>query len=252
MNTTNQSVLIVDDEPPARARMQRLVESLPGWAVAGVCGTGDQAIELVEELNPAVVLLDIRMPGMSGVEVARRIAGNPAPPPVIFVTAYDEYAVQAFDAQAVGYLLKPVRKEKLERALQQARRLIPAEGTQLAPAKPGAASRDTIAVMVGAELRMVPLQDVRFFRADQKYVTLYHAAGESVIDESLKRLAKELSPNFFRINRGILVALSAIEALERDEQGRPLVRLRETGEMLPVSRRRSADLRRALLARESI
>ena len=145
-----------------------------------------------------------------------------------------------------------MRKEKLEHALQQARRLIPAEGTQLAPANPGAASRDTIAVMVGAELRMVPLQDVRFFRADQKYVTLYHAAGESVIDESLKRLAEELSPNFFRINRGILVALSAIEALERDEQGRPLVRVRETGEMLPVSRRRLADLRRALLARESI
>ena len=123
MNTTNPDVLIVDDELLARDRLQRLVEALPGWDVAGVCGSGDQALKLVGELNPSVVLLDIRMPGMSGVEVARRMASYPSPPAIVFVTAYDEYAIEAFDAQAVGYLLKPVRREKLERALQQAGRL---------------------------------------------------------------------------------------------------------------------------------
>ena len=250
MNTTNPDVLIVDDEPPARDRLQRLVEELPGWDIAGVCGSGDQALKLVGDLNPSVVLLDIRMPGMSGVEVARHMASYPSPPAIVFVTAYDEYAIEAFDAQAVGYLLKPVRREKLERALQQAGRLGASQLGEVASADTGAARRETIAVRCRGELRLIPLKDVRFFRADQKYVTVYHAAGENLIDESLKLLAEEFEPDFVRINRGILVAVGAIEALERDAEGRHLVRLRETEDTLPVSRRRLAALKRAMLARK--
>ena len=250
MNTTNPDVLIVDDETPARERLQRLVEELPGWDVAGVCGSGDQALKLVGELNPSVLLLDIRMPGMSGVEVARHMASYPSPPAIVFVTAYDEYAIEAFDAQAVGYLLKPVRREKLERALQQAERLGASQLGEVASAGTGVARREHIAVRFRDELRLIPLKDVRFFRADQKYVTVYHAAGENFIDESLKLLAEEFEPDFVLINRGILVAVGAIEALERDVEGKYLVRLRESEDTLPVSRRRLAALKRAMLARK--
>jgi two-component system response regulator AlgR len=250
MNTSNQSVLIVDDEPLARDRLQRLVEELPGWGVAGVCGSGDQAIQLVGTLNPAVVLLDIRMPGMSGVEVARHLASSASPPAIVFVTAYDEYAIEAFDAQAVGYLLKPVRREKLERALQQAARLGASQLGEVAAADTRVARRENIAVRVRDELRLIPLQDVRFFRADQKYVTVYHAAGENLIDDSMKLLAEEFELDFVRINRGILAAVGAIEALERDGEGGYVVRLRGTADTLPVSRRRLAALKRAMLARK--
>jgi two-component system response regulator AlgR len=112
--------LIVDDEPPARARLRRLVEELPGAAVAGEAANGREALELCARLEPDVVLLDVRMPGMDGIEVARHLAALEDPPAVIFTTAYDEYAVEAFEAQAVGYLLKPVRREKLESALHRA------------------------------------------------------------------------------------------------------------------------------------
>ncbi len=249
MSTQTLDVLIVDDEPPARDRLQRLVSDLPDWDVAGECGSGDQAIELVEKLNPSVVLLDIRMPGMTGIEAARHMATLPSPPAVIFVTAYDEYAIEAFDAQAVGYLLKPVRRDKLERALQQAGRLSVAQLGGVASADDGAARRENIAVRVRDELRLIPVKNIRFFRADQKYVTVNHTEGENLIDESLKVLAEEFEPDFVRINRGILVAVGAIEALERDEEGKYLVRLRETDDTLPVSRRRLAALKRAMLDR---
>jgi two-component system response regulator AlgR len=241
-------VLIVDDEPLARDRLQRLVEALPGWDVTGVCASGDQALELVNALNPAVVLLDIRMPGMSGVDVARHLASYPSPPAIVFVTAYDEYAIEAFDAQAVGYLLKPVRSEKLERALQQARRLGASQLSEVASADSPVERREYIATRIRDELRLIPLKDVQYFRADQKYVTVYHAAGENLIDESMKLLAEEFEPDFVRINRGILAAVAAIEALERDGEGKYLVRLRGTADTLPVSRRRLAALKRAMLA----
>ena len=112
MTAANLSVLIVDDEQPARERLQRLVGEVPGFSVAGSCTNGVEALKLVGELKPAVVLLDIRMPGMTGLEVARHLGALEEPPAVVFATAYDEYALQAFDSQAVGYLLKPVRREK--------------------------------------------------------------------------------------------------------------------------------------------
>ena len=117
------SVLIVDDELPARERLQRLVEELPGCDVAGVCSNGADALALAGKLKPAVVLLDIRMPGMTGIEVARHLGAFEHPPAIVFTTAYDEYALQAFESQAVGYLLKPVRSERLGQALRQASRL---------------------------------------------------------------------------------------------------------------------------------
>lgn len=249
MITKNLEVLIVDDEQPAQDRLQRLIIDLPDWDVGGVCGSGEQAIELVKQLNPAVVLLDIRMPGMTGIEAARHMAALPSPPAVIFVTAYDEYAIEAFDAQAVGYLLKPVRRDKLERALQHADRLTSAKLGEIATAGRDLLVRQNIAVRVGDELRLIPVNGIRFFRADQKYVTVSHVGGENLIDESLKLLADEFERGFVRIHRAFLVAVDAIAAIERDERGRHMVRLYDYVDTLPVSRRRLAALKQALEAR---
>jgi len=243
------TVLIVDDEPPARERLERLVGELREWQVAGLCATGRDAIGMVNRLSPSVVLLDIRMPGMSGVETARHLATLPAPPAVVFTTAYDEYAMEAFDAQAVGYLLKPVRKERLEQALTHAARLSASQLREVSRAEQHAAQRQHIAARVREELRLIPVKDILYFRADQKYVTVRHTNGENLIDESLKLLAEEFSPEFLRIHRSLLVAVAHIEVLEKDSEGGHCARIRDHAARLPVSRRQLSELKRSLSAR---
>ena len=159
------SVLIVDDELPARERLQRLVGEIAGWNVAGSCATGVEALQLAPRLKPAVVLLDIRMPGLTGIEVARHLGTLEEPPAVVFTTAYDEYALQAFESQAVGYLLKPVRRERLEQALKHASRLSPLKLKQLATPEQPLAARQHVAVRVRDELKLIPIKDIRY---DQK------------------------------------------------------------------------------------
>ncbi len=249
MNDATRSVLIVDDEPPARERLERLVGELPGWAVAATCATGIEALSLAGRLNPAVVLLDIRMPGMTGIEVARHLGALERPPAVVFTTAYDEYALQAFDSQAVGYLLKPVRRERLEQALQHAARLAAPQLRGLAaPATLAApfAARQHVAVRVRDELKLIPVKEIRFFRAEQKYVTVRHGRGEDLIDESLRALEEEFARDFVRAHRSLLVAVAHVEALERTVDGYAL-RLRGEAQTLPVSRRQVADLRKRLV-----
>jgi two-component system response regulator AlgR len=246
MNAAPLSVLIVDDELPARERLQRLVAELPGCAVAGVCSNGADAVPLVGKLKPAVVLLDIRMPGMTGIEVARHLGTLEHPPAIVFTTAYDEYALEAFESQAVGYLLKPVRSERLAQALKQASRLSAPQ--LLGLATPAAlAARQHVAVRVRDELKLIPVKDIRYFRADQKYVTVRHSRGEDLIDESLKQLEEEFARDFVRAHRSILVAIAHVEALERagaDENY--ALRLRGEAEPLAVSRRQLAELRKRL------
>lgn len=247
MNAGPLRVLIVDDELPARERLQRLVAELPGCAVAGVCSNGADALALIGKLAPSVVLLDIRMPGMTGIEVARHLGTLAAPPAIVFTTAYDEYALQAFEAQAVGYLLKPVRSERLAQALKQASRLSPPQllglGTPAAPL----VARQHVAVRVRDELKLIPVKEVRYFRADQKYVTVRHSRGEDLIDESLKQLEDEFARDFVRAHRSILVAIAHVESLERanNDEGYAL-RLRGEAEPLAVSRRQLAELRKRL------
>jgi two-component system response regulator AlgR len=249
MSDTRLKVLIVDDEPPARDRLERLVAELPGWEVAGSCATGPDALELVAKLAPAVVLLDIRMPGMTGIEAARHLAALERPPAVVFTTAYDEYAREAFEARAVGYLLKPVRRERLEDALRHASRLSAAQLRQLAaPAKP-LAERQHVAVRVRDRLKLIPLKDIRLFRADQKYVTVCHAQGEDLTDESLRQLEEEFADKFVRAHRSLLVAIAHIEALERTADGGYALRVRGRAEPVPVSRRQLTELRQRLEGR---
>ena len=249
MNAQAHSVLIVDDEQPARDRLERLVEELPGWSVAASCATGTDALPLVAKLRPSVALLDIRMPGMTGIELARHIGTFEHPPAIVFTTAYDEYALQAFESQAVGYLLKPVRRERLEEALKHASRLSSPQLHKLAVPEAELAARQHVAVRVRDELKLVPVKDIRFFRADQKYVTVRHGRGEELIDESLRQLEEEFARDFVRIHRSLLVAVAHIEALERTSDGGYELRLRDEQLALPVSRRQVADLRKRLAGR---
>jgi two-component system response regulator AlgR len=236
-------VLIVDDEPPARERLERLLGEIDGWRSAGACGSGLEAIERASQSKPGVVLLDIRMPGMSGIETAHYLSRLEAPPAVIFTTAYDQHAIDAFEARAVGYLLKPVRRERLESALSYATRVSAALLDGLAPSR-AAAARRHVAARVRDELRLIPVKEVLYFRAEQKYVTVRHLRGEDVIDEPLKRLEDEFADDFVRIHRSVLVSVQHIDALERHDDGY-LLRLRP-GETLPVSRRQLAELKRRL------
>ena len=240
------NVLIVDDELPARERLQRLVSELPGCAVAGVCANGADALALVRKLDPAIVLLDIRMPGMTGIEVARHLGALENPPAVVFTTAYDEYALEAFEAQAVGYLLKPVRRERLEQALKRASRLSTSQLHRLSTPEQPLAARQHVAVRVRDELKLIPVKNIRYFEADQKYVTVRHTNGEDLLDEPLKQLEEEFAREFVRAHRSMLVAIAHVEALERVGEDNYALRLRGEPEPLAVSRRQVAELRRRL------
>ena len=234
-------VVIVDDEPPARDRLRRLLEEIEGCECVGEAGNGQEAIALVTRAGPDVVLMDIRMPGMDGVEAARHLGTLEQPPAVIFTTAYDEYAVRAFETQATGYLLKPVRREKLSEALTRARRLTRPQLAAIAATSP-APRRTHLSVRVRGELRLIPIEEVLYFLADQKYVTVRHRGGQELIEESLKSLEDEFSPDFVRIHRNALVATRHMAAIDRGADGQYAVRLRELPETLQVSRRLASEL----------
>jgi two-component system response regulator AlgR len=236
-------VLVVDDEPLARERLSHLVEELPDVELAGVAASAEEALLLAGRLRPEVVLLDIRMPGMDGLEAAHHLARMPEPPAVIFTTAYDQHALAAFDAQAAGYLLKPVRSEKLREALERARRPTRAQLARIAEGPAGPRTR--IAVRARDELRLIPVENILCFIAEQKYTTLRHSGGEELIEESLKALEEEFAARFVRVHRNSLAAVAHIEGLERDTEGRHFVRLRGGGS-LAVSRRLAADVARRL------
>lgn len=239
-------ILIVDDEPPARERLRRLLSEMEDCQVVGEAGAGEEALDRCGELQPDVVLLDVRMPGLTGIQVARHIDTLEDPPAVIFTTAYDQYAVEAFETEAVGYLLKPVRKEKLAHALRHASRISPSRLVKLAESARIEHRREQICARLGEQLRLIPVGDIYYFLADQKYVTVKHKSGESLIDESLKSLGEEFAPDFVRIHRNALVAEKQISAVERTDTGQYVVRIRECGDVLDVSRRHAGELLRRI------
>jgi two-component system response regulator AlgR len=239
-------VLVVDDEPPARLRLARMLSELPEVTLVGEAANGVDAIAACATLAPDVVLLDIRMPGMDGVEAARHLSALDQPPAVVFVTAHDEYALEAFEAQALGYLLKPVRKEKLARAIQRAARVAAPQLQRLAEQARLGQRRQQICARLGDQLRLIAVEDIYYFAAGQKYVTVRHRGGSDLIDESLRALAAEFGPDFVRIHRNSLVALRHVAAVERTPDGQYVVRMKDGGETLPVSRRHAADTLRQL------
>ncbi|HYL02837.1 MAG TPA: LytTR family DNA-binding domain-containing protein, partial [Steroidobacteraceae bacterium] len=228
-------VLIVDDELPARARLRSLLDEIPGIEVVGEAESGAGALAQTHDLSPDIVLLDVRMPGMDGLEAARHLSVLEEPPAVIFTTAYDRYAIEAFEAHAVGYLLKPVRKEQLAAALTRAGRLSRAYLQKLASA--GESARRThIAARHREGLRLIPIEEVQYFLADQKYTTVRHLRGEDLIEDSLRLLESEFGGAFVRIHRNALVGVRHLEGIERGADGQYFVRLRGCEAALAVSR----------------
>jgi two-component system, LytTR family, response regulator AlgR len=233
-------VLIVDDEPPARERLRGLLAEIGDVEVIGEAANGAEALKETHDLAPDVVLLDVRMPGMSGLEAARHLNVLEEPPAVIFTTAYDQYAVEAFEAHAVGYLLKPVHKEQLAASLARAGRLTRVQLQTLAAA---GARRSHIAARRRDGLRLIPLEEVQYFLADQKYTTVRHLGGEDLIEDSLRLLEGEFGATFVRIHRNALVGAKYLERIERTAEGQYFVRLRGCEAPLQVSRRMASELR---------
>jgi len=243
-------VLIVDDEQPARDRLRQLVADFGKYEVVGEAANGEQAIALASSLDPDIVLLDIRMPGVDGIETAHHLNAMETPPAVVFTTAYNEYAIDAFEARAIGYVLKPVRRERLERALEHAARISGKMLNALTSETPLESRRQHVCARVGDELRLIPIDTVSYFSADQKYVCVHHEGGEDLIDDSLKSLEEEFTGDFVRIHRGALVAVDMVDRLEKSADGKTRVILRQDDEdddgELTISRRHLADVRRRL------
>ena len=236
-------VLIVDDEPPARLLLRSMIEESDGFEVAGEAENGQRALQLCDSLQPDIVLLDVRMPGVDGLEVARQLATLPEPPAVIFVTAFDEYALQAFESEAVAYLLKPIRAEKLRSALSKASRLTRPQLQQVASAAKESPRRTHIGVRGRDGLKLIPIDEVLCFQADQKYTTVKHLNGEDLIEDSLKTLEEEFGAGFVRVHRNALVNTKYLERIARDASGQHFVHLRGMADALEVSRRMAGDLK---------
>lgn len=239
-------ILIVDDEAPARLRLRSMLERLPDTAVIGEAHNGLAAVEACRRRLPDVVLLDIRMPGMDGLEAAGHLARLDPPPAIIFTTAYDDYALAAFRSHAVDYLLKPVRREQLETALQAARRPNRAQLEALADAAHGDGEPGHISARVHGNIVLVPVPEIRYFQAEHKYVTVGHADGEVLIEDSLVQLEKRFGERFLRIHRNALVARQYLQALEKQADGRCHVRLAGVDKTLEVSRRHLPTVRRIM------
>ena len=235
-------IVIADDEAPARSRIRDLLEDCAATfalEVVGEAANGRALIDLLQRTPADVVLLDIRMPEMDGIEAAQHIQKLPDPPSVIFTTAYDAYALKAFELHAVDYLLKPIRLRRLHDALTRVRSITPLSLDVLQQLTPEA--RRHLSVQERGRLVLVPVEKILFMRAELKYVTIRTAEREHLLEESLTRLEQEFHEKFVRIHRSCLVARDHIESFERggEEGGESgwVVKLRGLGERLPVSRR---------------
>ena len=241
-------ILLVDDEPLARDRLRVLLDDisiqLPS-EVVGEAGNGLDALAFLRERRVDVVLADIRMPGMDGIELAGHLGGMEKPPAVIFTTAYDNYAVQAFDLNALDYLLKPVRAQRLLTALQKVHAAAP-DPERLREIGRGirGGGRTHLSCHERGRLLLVPVSEVIYFKADLKYVTARTAEREYLLDETLTHLETEFADRFIRLHRAVLVAKAALTGFEKaagdDAEAYGWALLRGVAEKLPVSRRQWA------------
>jgi two-component system response regulator AlgR len=246
-------VFIADDEGPARDRLKELLGDIAAEVPTEVVGEachGLQALERLPSSGARVVLLDIQMPGLDGIEVARHLAALEDAPAVVFVTAHERHAVEAFELNALDYLLKPVRAERLAAALKKAAGGASPDREQLARIAP--APREYLSVVERTRIVLVPLRDIVFLRAEQKYVTLRTREREHLVEEALIALEREFAERFVRIHRNCLVARAAIRGFERQDEGEEVhwqVVLDGVNERLPVSRRQWPLVRELALER---
>jgi two-component system response regulator AlgR len=239
-------VLVVDDEALARERLVRLLTDLQPGGCCLQAASGLEALALAAQHAPDLVLLDIRMPGMDGIEVAAALDKLPQRPAIIFCTAYDEYALQALRTHAVAYLLKPVRQADLAEALAGAGRV---NRLQLATLRAEESGPRFVSSLTHRGLVTLPISEVRCFLADQKYVTACSPEVELVLPESLKELEREHGDTFVRVHRSALVALAHIVRLQRDGSGTWKVELAGVEQSPAISRRHLAEVKQRLLQR---
>jgi two-component system response regulator AlgR len=233
-------IVIADDEPLARERLRALLAAQPGVEIVAEAEDGESALHACAELKPDLVLLDIAMPGIDGLEAARHLAAFEPRPAVVFCTAYDAHALSAFDAQAIDYLVKPVRPERLAAALDRARTFAAGRGQA---ASGNGQQRTHLCARIRGTLRLIPVEDVHYLQAEEKYVVVHHARGEDLIEESLKSLEEEFGERFVRIHRNCLVARHELLELKRAPDGHVHAMLRHGHAPLEVSRRCVSALR---------
>ncbi len=236
-------ILVVDDEPLARERLLRLLDKVEPGAETEEAGNGAQALEMVAAMQPDLLLLDIRMPGMDGIAVAAALQSLEQPPAVIFCTAYDQFALQALDNQAVAYLLKPVREEKLREALGRAGKL---NRLQLSALDGGAPARTHLVSENRRGVEIAAVDEVRCLVAEQKYVRAIFPGGSLLLTETLKELEEEFAGRFLRAHRNALVSRAHVAGLNRDGDDRWTVSLEGVEERPAVSRRHLAALKDSL------
>lgn len=249
-------ILVVDDEAPARARLRHLLADIatefPHWVV-GEAGDGVAALEVLATQPADIVLVDIRMPRMDGIELAQQLAGLSQPPAIVFVTAYDEFALKAFELAAADYLLKPAKAQRLLDALKKAHRLIPGD-TLLKALAPAARTR--LRVVERGRVILLPVEEILYLRAEQKYVTARTVEREYLLEEPLAQFETEFAARFMRIHRNSLVAMDVVSGVVRESEGGEDGHAGEGGywalclkgvpERLPVSRRQWPQVKERL------
>lgn len=231
-------ILIIDDEAPARSRLRRMLADVPDVRVTGEAATGSQALQLIPLNLPDVLLLDISMPGLSGMELAQKLQKQGSAPAIIFCTAWSDQAVQAFECDAVDYLVKPVRAERLVLALDKARRFLDSSASD--------ASDSFLRSTLGGKVTLLPLSAVIYLSAEDKYTTVTHQDGEIVINQSLLDLENEHADILVRVHRGTLVTKKRIRGLEKSPDGRHFLQLDGCEDRPQVSRRNLPAIRKLI------
>ncbi|QYZ65996.1 MAG: chemotaxis protein CheY [Gammaproteobacteria bacterium (ex Lamellibrachia satsuma)] len=238
-------ILLVDDEALARERLAGLIAELGApYRVVGEAVNGEDSLKFCAQQGVDLVLMDIRMPGMDGLEAAGRLAGFETPPAVIFTTAYEEHALEAFEREAQDYLLKPVRRERLRQALERSCRITRPQRETL-----GQVEREKIpqlSVTYRGGVLSLSLDEVIYLRADSKYIAVRHGAGEALLEDTLKSLEDRYADWLLRIHRNALVVRRRLKGLERGTDGKMQVVLIGCEERLEVSRRHLPEVRRWL------
>lgn len=235
-------IVIVDDEPLARERLRALLAAIDECEVVGEADDGHSGLEAVEQLRPDLVLLDISMPRMDGLEAANHLRHFAPAPAVIFCTAFDQHALAAFEAHAVDYLLKPIRADRLQAAIERAQRYV--AGTARAPsANLPMRQRGHLCARVRGNLVLVPVGAIRCLVAEDKYVVVHHDKGQVLVEDALKTLEDEFGDRFVRIHRNCLVARQHLTGLGRSVDGRVLATVPGVDVELEVSRRNLPAIR---------
>ena len=245
MNTQSLKIIVADDETPARNRLRELLAEIDGVCVVGEARNGKEALMLALDTGADLVLLDIRMPQMDGIEAAGHLQKVAPPPAIIFTTAFDSYAMQAFDVNAVDYLLKPIRLERLQSAISKARALWPG---QLAALQSMQRQRTHFSVTERGRVLLVPVADAIYLRAELKYLTLRTRERSYLVEDTLTAIEQEFGDYFLRLHRNCLVAQHCILGYEKrhddDSEHGWTVLLRDVPDTLAVSRRQHHVLRK--------